>query len=87
MAHPPKKQFPPKKSGPRPPSKGMAAKIAADKKPIPEVVDDGGDIGMPARIAALNLVDASLAKRSGFDEAVTRAANDGRSPAPTLAAP
>lgn len=73
MAHPPKKQFPPKKSGPRPPSKGMAAKIAADKKPIPEVVDDGGDIGMPARIAALNLVDASLAKRSGFDEAVTRA--------------
>ncbi len=72
MAHPPKK-FPPKKSGPkstaRPPSKGMAA----DKKPIPEVVDDGGDIGMNARLAALSLVDAALAKRSGFDEAVTRA--------------
>lgn len=35
-------------------------------------IDDGGDIGMPARIAALVLVDAALEKRSGFDEAVTR---------------
>ncbi len=34
--------------------------------------EDGGDIGMPARIAALALVDAALEKRSGFDEAVTR---------------
>jgi 16S rRNA (cytosine967-C5)-methyltransferase len=54
----------------------MAAKIAADKKPIPEIVpeslNDGGDIGMPARVAALSLIDAALAKRSGFDEAVTR---------------
>lgn len=30
------------------------------------------DIGMNARIAAMTLVDASLSKRTGFDEAVTR---------------
>jgi 16S rRNA (cytosine967-C5)-methyltransferase len=62
----------------RPPSKGMAAKIAAKQAPIqhPEPTvntDDDGDIGMNARIAAMSLIDAALTKRSGFDEAVTRA--------------
>lgn len=61
----------------RPPSRGMAAKIAAKQTPIqhPEpVIDtsDDGDIGMNARIAAMGLIDAALTKRSGFDEAVTR---------------
>lgn len=65
----------------RPPSKGMAAKIAA-KAPIrhPEPTTDTkdeplkaeGDIGMNARLAALELIDAAMDKRSGFDEAVTR---------------
>ncbi|MGA9659421.1 MAG: RsmB/NOP family class I SAM-dependent RNA methyltransferase [Asticcacaulis sp.] len=62
----------------RPPSKGMAAKIASKQAPIqhPETTvntDDDGDIGMNARIAAMSLIDAALTKRSGFDEAVTRA--------------
>jgi 16S rRNA (cytosine967-C5)-methyltransferase len=54
-------------------------KVRPQPKPKPKfapnervAVDDGGDIGMPARIAALALVDAALEKRSGFDEAVTR---------------
>ncbi len=60
----------------RPPSKGMAQKIAA-KAPVrhPEPTTDtkdDGDIGMNARLAALGLIDAALEKRSGFDEAVTR---------------
>ncbi len=62
----------------RPPSKGMAAKIAANAPPMryPEPTTDtkdDGDIGMNARIAAMKLIDAALEKRSGFDEAVTRA--------------
>ncbi|ESQ85661.1 hypothetical protein AEAC466_00370 [Asticcacaulis sp. AC466] len=62
----------------RPPSKGMAAKIAAKQAPIkhPDPIintSDDGDIGMNARIAAMTLIDAALTKRSGFDEAVTRA--------------
>jgi len=54
-------------------------KVKPQPKPKPKfapnervAIDDGGDIGMPARIAALHLVDAALEKRSGFDEAVTR---------------
>lgn len=38
----------------------------------PVRIEDDGDIGMNARIAAMMLIDAALAKRSGFDEAVTR---------------
>ncbi len=61
----------------RPPSKGMAAKIAANapvRHDPPTInTDDDGDIGMNARIAAMALVDAALTKRSGFDEAVTKA--------------
>ncbi|MCR6658955.1 MAG: methyltransferase domain-containing protein [Asticcacaulis sp.] len=61
----------------RPPSKGMAAKIAAKQAPIKHLepvinTSDDGDIGMNARIAAMGLIDAALTKRSGFDEAVTR---------------
>jgi 16S rRNA (cytosine967-C5)-methyltransferase len=66
----------------RPPSKGMAAKIAAKQAPVKQALvqhpeptintDDDGDIGMNARIAAMGLIDAALTKRSGFDEAVTR---------------
>ena len=62
----------------RPPSKGMAAKISAKQAPIqhPEPTvntEDDGDIGMNARIVAMSLIDAALTKRSGFDEAVSRA--------------
>ena len=65
-----------RKAGPRPPSKGMAARIAARAPVHPEPVTDNkddGDIGMNARLAALTLVDAALEKRSGFDEAASRA--------------
>ncbi|MBW8735538.1 MAG: rRNA methyltransferase, partial [Asticcacaulis sp.] len=58
--------FHPPKARPQPKPK---PKFAPNER---VAVDDGGDIGMPARIAALGLVDAALEKRSGFDEAVTR---------------
>jgi 16S rRNA (cytosine967-C5)-methyltransferase len=42
--------------------------------PQPHTDQDTSDIGMKARIAALDLVRASQAKRSGFDEAVANPA-------------
>ncbi|MDI7775848.1 RsmB/NOP family class I SAM-dependent RNA methyltransferase [Asticcacaulis sp. EMRT-3] len=58
--------------------KAVNKAVMAARKPARPVdaptpyVDDGGDIGLKARTAALDLVKAALEKRSGFDEAVTR---------------
>ncbi|ESQ75781.1 rRNA methyltransferase [Asticcacaulis sp. AC402] len=57
---------------PRPAKKPLQKSRPRPPRPEPERIDDGGDIGMNARLAALTLIDAALAKRTGFDEAVTR---------------
>ena len=64
---------PSSRSGYHPPKARPQPKPKPNFAPNERVaVDDGGDVGMPARIAALVLIDAALEKRSGFDEAVTR---------------
>lgn len=55
----------------------------AFKKPIrpetPAAEDTADTVGMAARIAAMDLIDAAREKRSGFDEALTKAAYLGMS--------
>lgn len=73
MTQPPRTRKPSSRSGYKPPKVRPAPRVKPQFKPEPKVfVDDDGDIGMPARIAAMELIDAALSKRSGFDEAVTR---------------
>ncbi len=74
MTPPVKSKKPSSRSGYKPPKARPQPRPRPEFKPEPKIfVDDDGDIGMPARIAAMELIDAALAKRSGFDEAVTRA--------------
>ena len=71
MAPPSKKAFTkaPQKSADRP-----------ARPTAPEVTEDVADtFGMTARLAAMDLIDAAREKRSGFDEAVSRAAYAGMS--------
>ncbi len=73
MAQPPRSRKPSSRSGYHPPKQKPQPRPKPQFAPDRKIeVDDGGDIGMPARIAAMELVDAALSKRSGFDEAVTR---------------
>lgn len=73
MTQPPRTRKPSSRSGYKPPKVRPAPKPKPQFKPEPKVfVEDDGDIGMPARIAAMELIDAALTKRSGFDEALTR---------------
>jgi 16S rRNA (cytosine967-C5)-methyltransferase len=59
----PKKPGGPKKTGPKPP-----------RTSEPDVEDVTDTIGMAARIAAMELIDAAREKRSGFDEALSKTA-------------
>lgn len=73
MTQPPRTRKPSSRSGYKPPKVRPTPRPKPQFKPEPKVfVEDDGDIGMPARIAAMELIDAAMAKRSGFDEAVTR---------------
>lgn len=69
MSQPPK-AHPPKSKPARPPFKGP--KPALRPKPLAEESMDN-DIGLPARIAAIGLIEAALEKRNGFDEAAASA--------------
>ncbi len=73
MTQSPRPKRPSSRSGYHPPKARPQARPKPQFAPNEKIeVDDGGDIGMPARIAAMTLVEAALMKRSGFDEAVTR---------------
>ncbi len=79
MAPPPKKTLrntvkgPVHKSNGPKPFKKPAGKPAPSAEPA--VTEDMADIaGMAARIAAMDLIDAAREKRSGFDEALSKAA-------------
>lgn len=63
---------PPKK--PARPSQGKPRQSARPSRPKPDATESmDNDIGIPARLAAVTLIEAALEKRSGFDEAAASA--------------
>jgi len=65
---------PNKLSGNAPSKPGQKSAQKPGRPDTPAAEDAADTIGMAARIAAMDLIDAAREKRSGFDEALTKAA-------------